>query len=538
MTALAKKGRGVRMEIIKLLLAVVFILLCILPLARMLTFIDKDVLVKVVGSETFLDTSLNSLLVGVTATVISVSLALLLAFSLQRTNIRFKSIFSLIFCLPMLIPSISIGWGLMILFGQNGIFTRLLSIDGSIYGFWGIVVGSVIYSFPVAFLMLNDVLKYEDGAPYEAAEVLGFSKLRRTCAITLPYLKRPLISAIFATFTMIVTDYGVPLVLGGKFKTMPVLLYENITGSLDFASGSVIGVFLLIPAVIAFLFDLFSKSKGNQSFVPKPLLNKKDKLRDAAAYLLCGAVTLGTLVFAASFLFLSIVKKYPRDLSVTFDNFLRTFELGGTGYLINSLVIAVCTAILGVTVAFITAYFTARVKSKTTRFLHLTSITSLAIPGMVLGLSYSLTFNKTPIYGTLAILILVNTMHFFASPYLMMYNSMSKMNENLENVGSTIGASRLRIVKDVILPQSKATLVEMFAYFFVNCMMTISAVSILTNTSTKPISLMINQFEAHMSIECAAVVSILILLINLLIKGIALGCQKSFANRRKGTKSL
>ena len=60
----------------------------------------------------------------------------------------------------------------------------------------------------------------------------------------------------------------------------------------------------------------------------------------------------------------------------------------------------------------------------------------------------------------------------------------------------------------------------MFSYFFVNCMMTISAVSFLANTSNKPVSLMINQFEAQMQLECAAVVSLMILLMNLLIKGI------------------
>ena len=523
MTTLAKKKSGVRLDLVKALMAVIFILLCLLPLVRMMFFIDGETFKRVVTSEEFGTSVLNTVLVGVTATAISVILALLLSFSLQRTNVRGKSVFTMIFCLPMLIPSISIGSGLTILFGNNGIFTRLLSLEKSIYGFWGIVLGSVIYSFPVAFIMLNDVLKYEDGLPYEAAEVLGFSKMRKTVAITIPYLKKPLISAIFATFTMIVTDYGVPFVLGGKFKTVPMLLYDNVAGSsLNFSAGSVIGLFLLIPAVIAFLFDLLGKSKGNTSFIPKPMPIAKDRLRDAAAYLLSIAVALGSLILAGSFLFLSIFKNYPRDMTVTFDNFKRTFELGGSEYLVNSLVIALCTSVLGVVIAFITAYFTARVRSKTSKFLHLMSITSLAIPGMVLGLSYSLTFNKTPIYGTIAILILVNTMHFFASPYLMAYNSMSKMNENLENVGETIGVSRFRIIKDVILPQSRSTLIEAFAYFFVNCMMTISAVSILASAGNKPISLLINQFEAHMQVGCAAVVSLLILVINLMIKGIVL----------------
>ena len=101
-----------------------------------------------------------------------------------------------------------------------------------------------------------------------------------------------------------------------------------------------------------------------------------------------------------------------------------------------------------------------------------------------------------------------------------MYNSLSKLNENLENVGKTIGVSRFRIIIDVIIPQCKLTLMEMFSYFFVNSMMTISAVSFLSTTKTKPVALMINQFEAQMQLEEAAVVSLAILLVNLLIKGI------------------
>ena len=92
---------------------------------------------------------------------------------------------------------------------------------------------------------------------------------------------------------------------------------------------------------------------------------------------------------------------------------------------------------------------------------------------------------------------MVNLAHFFTSPYVMMYNSLTKINENLEAVGHTLGISRLRMIKDVFLPQSKATILEMISYFFINSMITISAVSFLATTSTRPVSLMINQFEAQ-----------------------------------------
>ena len=151
-------------------------------------------------------------------------------------------------------------------------------------------------------------------------------------------------------------------------------------------------------------------------------------------------------------------------------------------------------------------------------FLHLMSITSLAIPGIVLGLSYVLFFNGSWIYGTLAILILVNMVHFFASPYLMMYNTLNKMNRNLEDVGMILGVTRLNLIIHVIIPQVIPTLKKMAVYLFVNSMMTISAVSFLSNVSNKPIALMITQFEAIMMLECTAVVSLLILGINTLMQ--------------------
>ncbi|MBO7079914.1 MAG: phosphonate ABC transporter permease, partial [Bacilli bacterium] len=67
-----------------------------------------------------------------------------------------------------------------------------------------------------------------------------------------------------------------------------------------------------------------------------------------------------------------------------------------------------------------TAYLTTRVNSKVTKFLLLMAIVSLAVPGLVLGLAYVIVFKKSFIYGTIAILIMVNTVHFFASPYLML----------------------------------------------------------------------------------------------------------------------
>ena len=82
----------------------------------------------------------------------------------------------------------------------------------------------------------------------------------------------------------------------------------------------------------------------------------------------------------------------------------------------------------------------------------------------------------------------------------------------------TMGIGKFQLTKDVFIPQMFGTILEMFSYFFVNSMMTISAVSFLATASNKPLSLMINLFQAQMVVEGAAFVSLVILTVNILMK--------------------
>jgi iron(III) transport system permease protein len=223
-------------------------------------------------------------------------------------------------------------------------------------------------------------------------------------------------------------------------------------------------------------------------------------------------------------------------MTVTMAQVEHMIQQRGLEYLTNSLVVALITALVGTVLSYITAYLTARMSSSLSRLIHLLALTFMAVPGLVLGLSYAMTFKETLIYGTIAIMIMANVAHFLSSPYIMMYNSFGKMNRNLEAVGETLGVGRLRMIKDVFIPQNISTILEMFSYLFVNAMMTISAVSFLATTTTRPVSLMISQFKDSVGgMELAAVVSLMILITNLALKGI-LGLLKWAASTRKQHK--
>ena len=507
---------------VKIAVALILAVLVVLPIIRMFSGIRLSDFRAVFASPLFGDALRNSVVLSLLATVISVLVAYVLAICTVRGNIPGKKIFGVLLTLPMLIPSISHGIGLTTLFGNNGILTQLFGTP-SIYGPVGIVAGSVMYAFPVAYIMLADVLTYEDMSVYEAADVLGVGKVRQFFKLSLPYLKKPLIATLFSTFSLIVTDYGVPVLIGGQTYTLSSLMYTEIAAATggSFGKSTVYALFLLIPAIVAFITDALNKENGNSAFVRKSTVTRVPAPLRVAAFMLCLLISCVALLPILSFAVQAFVVSYPRDMTFTTDQIRHMVQQRGLEYLTNSLVIALSTALIGTALSYVTAYLTARMRSSLSRLIHLLALTFMAIPGLVLGLSYAMTFKETLIYGTVAIMIMANVAHFLSSPYLMMYNSFGKMNRNLEAVGETLGISRLRMIKDVFIPQNISTILEMFSYLFINAMMTISAGSFLATTTTRPVSLMISQFKDSVGgMELAAVVSLIILLTNLALKGL------------------
>lgn len=506
----------------------------LVPIVVLFSQIRVEHVRAIISSAQFFPMLKNSLITTITATIIAVILAFVLAYVINRTRIRFKSVWMVLFTVPMLIPSISHGMGLVLLFGDNGLLTNLFHMEIELYGYRGIIMGAVLYSFPVAFLMFCDSLQYEDYTTYEAAEVLGISKIRQFRTITMPAMKRTIVSAILAVFTMIFTDYGVPLMTGGTVMTLPVYMYREVIGMMNFSNGAVIGLILLAPAVCAFLLD-FKKSNSAKvvNTVTKQFHIKKNKVRDICAYIFLSFFFLLLCLPIIAFVCLSFVKQYPTDMSFTFDNIHRLISNGIGTYLMNSIAIALMTALLGTVLSYFAAYITSRSGKKlSNQILHFISMLPLAVPGVVLGLSYVMTFKNMPLYGTIFILVIVNIIHFFSSPYLMAYNSLSKFNANLEDVAYTLGISKIKMLISVYVPSTIYTIIEMYSYFFVNAMITISAVSFLINFKTMPLALLIPQLESQSFIEGTALVSLLILGLNMIEKGIAFFVKR--ANRNYG----
>ncbi len=458
-------------------------------------------------------------------TLCSMAAALLMAVLLSRTAVRGKLFWRTLFILPMLLPSVSNGSGLVLLLGNNGFLTGLLRLKGNIYGMQGIVLGQMLYTAPAAFLLLVRALEEEDYTPHEAAEVLGIPKLRRFTSVTLPFIRKDLIAAAFLVFSMSVTDYGIPLAVGGRIETLAVLMYAKVAGRLQFDKGSFIGLCLLLPAVLSFLAD--TRRRGRRSLQPVPFPERPDRAADRVSFLLCFLLSLVFVLPILAFCLVMLLEDYPLHMQLTLRHFAEVWNDKGRAGLKNSLALALGASVFGTVFASFAAYAASRLKGVLPRLVHILSLTVLSVPGLVLGLSYAMAFSNMPFYGGMGLMVVSGMIHFLTTPYLMLYQAFSKMDRDLESTGAVLGIPAVRIFTDIMLPRCRNTVLEMASFFFVNCMVTISAVVFLARASTRPLSLLVTQYSDQINPEAAAVLSFIILALNFAVRTLLLKLRRT-----------
>lgn len=522
MNKVKKMGGIFKHEYIRVIAIGCIVLFAILPLLTLAFHVTGDDWARIAKDKNFWRSVENSLIYTGASAVITTGLALFAAYLLNTASLKRKNFFVIILTLGMLVPTISVGLGLRILFGTNGFLDLLFGWEIEVRGFPGLIIGSVMTSFPATFLILYDALHYEDKGPYDAASIMGISRFSTFFRLTVPYLKIALISAFCACFTLIFSDYGMPMEIAGKVKTLPMYLYDQFMSSFQYGRGSIAGFVLLIPAVISFAFDLIFKEQSVSEKQKRQIKADKDFNKSAVVVIiiLCAVLFLPQLAFIS----LSFTTSFPNDLSFTFEHianiFSNTHGVGLTQYIKNSLLLASLTALVGTCFAYLLGYQSVRKTGKLAKAVDLFALSTIAIPGLVLGIGFIFLFKGTngTFYGTILILIVVNIFHFLGSPYLLAKNCLGKINSEYEVIGETLGISKGKIIRKVLIPSSASTLIEMFSYFFLNSMITISAVAFLCTYDNQPLSILITTYEKNSNYEMQSVISLIILALNVVAR--------------------
>lgn len=474
----------------------------------------------------------NSLSVACTVAAIVVPLAYLFAYALQRTLIPAKGLWRGISLLPLLAPSMLPAIALVYLFGNQGVLRSLLS--DNIYGFWGIVLGEAIYTFPHALMILLSALALADARLFDAASSMGAGPWRAFCSITWPATRQALFAAFCLVFTLTITDFGVPVVVGGDYQVLALEAYKAVVGQQQFGRGALIGMVLLLPALLSFGVDAWLRrrqaeamSGRAQVFEPKPS-RCRDTCFLAIVLLVCAAllVVIGMAVYA------SLVTFWPYNLTLSFKHYMFDDTAGG-GWLAyrNSVTMALCTALIGSIVIFTGAYLMEKTQGQ-----RLLSFIPMAVPGLVLGLGYVFFFNlsSNPLhvfYGGMALLVLCTIAHYLTTAQMTAATALRQLDGEFEAAALSLKAPLYKHFVRVTVPICLPALLDIIRYLFVSAMTTVSAAIFLYSPDTILAAVAVLNMDDAGNVGGAAAMSTLILLTSAAASLLLAGASRGLLRR-------
>lgn len=470
------------------------------------------------SSPTLLESAANSLLVAATTTVIVVAMAFSYAYGLTRTCMPAKAYFRIMAMAPLLMPGLLKAIALIYWFGNQGVLKSWL-FGHSIYGPIGIVMASVLWTLPHAIMLLSAALMLSDARLFEAAESLKAGKLRIFRHVTLPGIRYGLVSTAIFVFVKVLTEFGIPKVIGGQYNVLATDIYKEVVGQQNFEMGAVVSIILLAPALAAFAIDRSIASRQAASLTARsvPYAPKPSRWIDTGLFIYCAAVTIAMLAVLGMGQFAALVRFWPYNLELTLAHY--SFDMEGVGWenFFNSLALATCVATIGTILTFVGAYVVEKPRELRglRQLIQAIALLPMAVPGLVLGLGYLLFVNRpgsvfNVFYGTLAILV-VNTMtHYYTVTHLTALTALKQIDREFESVAASLKVPMVRSFWRITVPICAPALLEIWSYLFLNAITTLSGAIFLYGVHTKLASIAVVHMDEAGRLASAAAMGTLI----------------------------
>ncbi|EJN8557915.1 putative 2-aminoethylphosphonate ABC transporter permease subunit [Vibrio alginolyticus] len=530
-------------------LSTMMVLFILMPLWAMLTKSVQNANGEFVGLANFAtyfsSSSLwvsvgNTFTLGVIVTSVVGVLAFGYAYALTRSCMPFKGLFQILGTAPILAPSLLPAISLIFLFGNQGIAKEML-LGNSVYGVIGISMGLIFWTFPHALMILTTSLRTSDARLYEAARALKTSPIKTFFMVTLPAAKYGLISTLIVVFTLVITDFGVPKVIGGSYNVLATDIFKQVVGQQNFAMGAVTSIMLLFPAVMAFGADRWVQKKQKSLFDTRsvPYQPEPNKARDSICLVYCSIISIAVLAVLGMAVYGSLVTFWPWNKALTLNNYnFAEMSTYGWSPFFNSLTLAGWTAVIGTAIIFVGAYCIekGRAFGPIRQVMQMLSVVPMAVPGMVLGLGYIFYFNDANnplnvLYGTMAFLVINTVVHYYTVGHMTALAALKQLPSEIEATAASVKLPQYKLFFKVTLPVCLPAILDIATYLFVNALTTTSAVVFLYSTDTIPASVSILNMDDAGQTGAAAAMAVMIMMAAAIAKIVQMTLGKLLENR-------
>jgi iron(III) transport system permease protein len=503
------------------------------------------------GGGTRCGVAINSAILAVIVGILSTLLGLVFALVVQRGGKRYSGMLKVMSILPIVTPPFVVALALVVLFGRTGLITSWLdaccgiSRSRWIYGLPGVTLAQLLTFSPIAFMILYGALSAISPALEEAAQTLRGSRWRVFRTVTWPLLRPALANAFLLGFVESLADFGNPIVLAGNFEVLSTKIFFAVAGAQhDPGRAAALATVLLGLTMLAFY--LQQRWIGKLSYVtvtgkgdgglpgklPRSLWNT---VFSVASLWIFFTLVCYVVIFVGGF-----VKDIGRgDMTPSFSHFLAGFAISfdtkgsifiGSAWnsLFTTIQVAAISAPLTAAIGLLAAYVITRHRFVGRRAFEFLTLVSFAIPGTVIGVSYIVAFNVAPLEltGGMAILVLCFVFRNMPVGVRAGVAALAQIDKTLDEASSTLRASTVRTLREVILPLLRPAILATLVFSFTHAMTAVSAVIFLATAKYNLATVyVINRVEAGeypLAIAYSAVL-ILVMLVVLLAMQLLVG---------------
>jgi iron(III) transport system permease protein len=543
---LARRVAGPRLEHVVMGGAVVaLVILVVLPLMSLLfgsvrgeEGLGFGYFAEVLTGRLYVTALKNSLMLGAWTSLFGTIIGLTLAWAVARTDVPAKPLLQLTATLSYLSPPFLTAIAFTYLFSPNaGLINAFMRdvaglpwLTFNIFSMPGLVLVTVMHTFPFVYLLAASALQSVDASYEEAAQILGAGKLRTALAITAPLVAPAVLSGTLLGFVNAIALFGSQAIIGlpGRIVTLPTRIYALFDYPPEYGLASALSlVFVLITIVALYLQRAFLARRSYVTLSGKgsrPQLVRLGKLRFAL-------LGFGIVIFIVS-----ILAPYSTLIAVSFSkswglDFWKGLTLANYKFILfdydvtrrailNSLMLATMAATIAVLLGAVIGWIDLRTKVPGRRLLDYFALIPLGLPGIVVAVALIQFWLAMPValYGTLAILLLAYVGRYIPLGVRAANAALRQIDPALEESAQILGASWLTTMREVTLPLIRPGLFAGWLLVFVPVIQELSASILLFSSSSITLAVAIYNLYETGYIEPVAALA----MINMVIIGAAI----------------
>lgn len=216
-----------------------------------------------------IDAAGNTLTIAFTSTIISTIIGTMAALALQRYEFRLKPFSQLSLYIPIVIPEIVMGIGILTLFSQLfGVLNKALGLTGDSrlsLGLGTVIMSHIAFSVPFVTLVVQARLQGFDKAYEEAAMDLGANEWTTFRRVTFPMILPGILSGGLLAFTLSLDDFVITFFTNGPGSTtLPIYVYGLLRRIITPQVNALSTVWILIVFIAVLLIQLLQNREQKQ----------------------------------------------------------------------------------------------------------------------------------------------------------------------------------------------------------------------------------------------------------------------------------